>query len=286
MSPLFYLVPLVMLAAFVVLVALRRRGPPNSIIFVQQEFALAHRIPFWRYPDLVAAGGLGSALQRALVKIGSDLRARELDKAIKARSVNMFVHAKVESGSRFSQVYVAAAARLFLFDFWSRGVMLAQGRTPKLVDMARAINRWVGSSCTTAELASEFGFVIVDPCAGVYERGEEVDHRWQEYLSSLAKRSPELTAFVVAASHRRELRQLFPFTSLNTFHFSRCTGYPFTADTPYVRPLRSGEYEVVDPAGRPLGQGNAEVAADLVVRHLPVGCGRAVPGTAHQLAGG
>src|SRR5687768_16913520 len=121
------------------------------------------------YPDLVDAGGLGIALQAELQAIGSPLRVSELDKAI-----NFVVYARVEYGSRFSQVYLAAKERSFLFDCWSRGVCLAHGATPALTDLARAINRWVGSACTTAALAAEFGFVTPEPRAGVYERGEEV----------------------------------------------------------------------------------------------------------------
>ena len=202
------------------------------------------------YPDLVAAGGLCNALQAALTAAGSGLRVSGLDPA-----VNFVVYARVESGPRFSQVYIAAQERLFLFDFWSRGVMLAQGGTPDLAGVAGAIDRWITSGCTTSELASVFDFVAVEPRAASYESGDEVEHRWRDYLANMGDRFPELTSFVRAASCRRELRQLFPFTSLNTFCFSRCTGYPFTRDTPHVRPLRGGLYEVVGPGGRVLGRG-------------------------------
>jgi hypothetical protein len=93
------------------------------------------------YPDLIALGGLANALQSALREIGSALTVSELDKRI-----NFVVYARVESGSRSSQVYIAAKERLFLFDFWARGVMLAQGRTPQLAEMARAIDKASGRS--------------------------------------------------------------------------------------------------------------------------------------------
>jgi hypothetical protein len=230
------------------------------------------------YPDLIATGGLDNALRAALAAVGSALKVSGL-----AGAVHFVVYARVESGPRFSQVYIAAKERLFLFDFWSRGVMLAQGRTPDLDQMARAINRWVDSSCTTAELASEFAFVEVEPAAASYERGEEVELRWQDYVANIGDGFPELVAFVRAASRRRELRQLFPFTSLSTFCFSRCTGYPFTRDTPYVCPRRGGGYEVFNPEGQCLGQGDAEAAVRLVVDHLPANCGPAIPGTAEDV---
>jgi hypothetical protein len=231
------------------------------------------------YPDLDAAGGLASALQGALRSVGSPLTVTGLDPVVK-----FVVYARVEFGSRFSQVYIAAEERLFLFDCWNRGVCLAHGATPTLVDLARAIDRWVGSDCTTAELAAAFGFVTPEPRAAVYERGGEVGDRWQGYLAGIGERFPELAEFVAAAAWRPELRRLFPFTSLNTFCFSRCTGYPFTRDIPHVTPLPSGGYQVAGPDGRVLGRGNGEEAAELVVRHLPPGCGPAVAGTAEDLA--
>jgi hypothetical protein len=230
------------------------------------------------YPDLVAAGGLAQALQAALREIGSPLTVSELDKGVR-----FVAYARVESGSRFSQVYIAAQERLFLFDFWARGVVLANGQTPHLVDMAQAINKWVGSDCRTTDLAAAFPFVTVKEEAAAYERGEEVEERWRLYIASIGY--PELEAFVAAASQRPQLRQLFPYTSLNNFCFSRCTGYPFTSDTPCVRSVKRGQYEVVTRTGTVLGCGNAEEAADLVVANLPPGCGPAVPGTAEDLEG-
>jgi len=88
------------------------------------------------YPDLLAHGGLANSLQSALREIGSSLTVTELDSEF-----NLAVFAFVELGTRFSQVYIAAQERLFIFDFWARGVMLAQGQTPRLAEMARAIHK-------------------------------------------------------------------------------------------------------------------------------------------------
>jgi hypothetical protein len=230
------------------------------------------------YPDLIVAGGLVTALQNALRSVESPLTAGGFDAA-----VEFIPYTRVESGPRFSQVYIAEEQRLFLFDCWGRGVCLAEGSTPSLTDLARAIDRWVGSDCTTAELASEFEFVAPEPEAAVYERGEEVEDRWREYLSGLPEWLAGQSDFIRAAARRPKLRQLFPYTSLNVFCFSRCTGYPFSGDIPCVRPVRKGRYEVVSPSGGVLGRGTAEEAAELVVTNLPPGCGPAVAGTAEDL---
>ena len=230
------------------------------------------------YPDVVAAGGLRAALQAGLEAIGSPLRASELD-----QEINFVAYARVESGSRFSQVYIAAEERLFVFDCWNRGVCLANGRTSSLEHLARALDRWLISGPLIGSLAAEFEFVVPYAEAGAYERGEEVEHRWQKYLSGMGDRIQELVEGVEAAAGRRELRGLFPYTSLNMLCFSRCTGYPFTDDTPHIRPLPGGGYEVIGPDGRALGRGDGEVAAALVVAHLPASCGPAVPGTVDDL---
>ncbi len=231
------------------------------------------------YPDLIEQGGLANAVQAALRKIGSSL-------SVSDKSVPFVVYARVESGHRSSQIYIGANTRMFSFDFWSRGVCLAHGATPNILELASSIDKWITSDCSTAELASAFRFVRVQPTAAAYERGEEVEMRWQQYLASLGEKFPELTAFVVAAAAEPKLRQLFPFTSLNRFCFSRCTGYPFTRDTPHVIPRGHDEYEVKSSSGKSLGRGNAAAAVALVVGSLPPRCGPAVPGTAEQLSGG
>src|SRR5258705_9227114 len=107
------------------------------------------------YPDLIEQGGLANALQAALRMIDSSLSVSELDK-----SIPFIVYAHVESGHRFSQIYIGAKTRMFSFDFWNRGVQLARGTTPEILDMARSIDKWIVSGCSTAELASSFRFVL------------------------------------------------------------------------------------------------------------------------------
>jgi hypothetical protein len=232
------------------------------------------------YPDLKEKGGLKSALHCALQEIGSSLTVSELDKAGKPFA-GAFAH--VQKGTRLSQVFTAAEERLFLLDFWNRGVQLASGQTPNLVKAAQVIDKWIDHGCSIDAL-QKFDFVQIDPSTRAYERSEEVEHRWQNYLSCIHERFPELAAFVTEAANRPELRQLFPYTSLNQFCFSRCTGYPFTEDTPYVAPLGEAKYEVFNASGQLIDTGSAQQAVDMVVENLPEGCGPAVPGTAEDLA--
>jgi hypothetical protein len=84
------------------------------------------------YPELTAAGGLTNALRNTLADAGSPLAVSGLNPAD-----NFVAYARVKSGPRFSQVYIAAEERLFLFDFWNRGVMLARGETPDLTEPSK-----------------------------------------------------------------------------------------------------------------------------------------------------
>ena len=229
------------------------------------------------YPELVKQGSLANLLQATLRGIGSSLSVTDYPAAY---------YAQVKAGQRSSQVFVAAKSREFLFDFWKRGVKIADAKTPDIALVARAIDHWNVSLCNAEELASAFRFVKVQPNAAVYERGEEVEHAWQEYLQSIGQEVPNLVAFVTAAAVEPKLRQLFPFMSHDTFRFSRCTGYPFTSDTPWVVPRGQDQYEVIGPGGESLGGGNAAGAVALVVAALPPNCGAAVAGTAEDFLGG
>jgi len=194
------------------------------------------------------------------------------------------VYARVESKTAFSQIYIGAEKRRFVFDLWRHGVSLANGATPEILEMARAIDEWITTDRTTSDLASAFPFVVASEDAAAYERGEAVEFRWQKYLVSDHWLDSELTTFAAAAAAEPRLRQLFPFTSMFTFCFSRCTGFPFTKDTPTVRSRGSGVYEVFSASGQSLGRGTAAEAAALVVAALPPDCGPAVAGTADDLA--
>lgn len=224
------------------------------------------------YPEVADAGGLKEALRRVLATFNPPLSPND----------QSFLMERVELGDRFCQVSMAAEERLFMTDFWARGVWLAGGSTPELPALAGAIHRWLTADVTTTELRATFAFVVPTEDAASYETGQEVEHRWQTYLRTLPADFPELADLVKAAAAEPRLRQLFAYTSLNRLCFSRCTGYPFSWDVPHVRPLPGNRYEAVSPKGHPLGQGDAGEVVRLVVENLPPDCGPAVPGTADQ----
>ena len=242
------------------------------------------------YPDLLAAGGLTVGLEQALIESGSSLHVRTLEEELNTEQKKIMkgfpAYACVEQDERFSQVYIGAERRMFLYDFWQRGVMLANAATPELQEVANSLHRWMVKLVTTRELAAEFPFVKPVESAEAFESGSEVDYRWNSFEDWIPKTFPELIPFFEVAKHTPELRQLFPFTSLNRMCFSRCTGYPYTNDCPAVIPKTGAGFRDIIPDqyevrlhSKLLGSGNGRQAAEIVVQHLPLNCGPAVAGT-------
>ncbi|MET7388928.1 DUF6193 family natural product biosynthesis protein [Streptomyces sp. NPDC005529] len=81
------------------------------------------------------------------------------------------------------------------------------------------------------------------------------------------------------------LRQLYPWVSMGELHLSRCTGYNWTWDIPYVMP-DAGAYLVAGPKrNETVGSAaTAQEAVAMVIQHLPDGCGPAFIGTPEELA--
>jgi hypothetical protein len=212
------------------------------------------------YPEVRSSGSLRAALQDALTSAGSDLRVSDPTEFFSS------TYARVESGSRFSQVYLAAKERLFLPDFWSDGVEFGTGATPDLEFLALAIHSWVsGSLRSTREMTDRFDWFTPRPSAEAFEAGTEVDWAWTRLIED-SSASAATRALIHRASQEPILRRLFPYTSMDNLCFSHCTGYPYTRDIPCLSP-----------------HGDIETSLASLLRDLPTDCGPARRGTASTL---
>ena len=229
------------------------------------------------YPDIHLAGGLVRLLQRTFESLDPEAQVTGMVEEV----AGLPDYARVEVQERFSQVYLAGEQRLFLGDFWSRGVCLAHCAFKEPEVVARAIRCWTRERVVTKELASRYPALTVDPQAEVFEEGREVHERWRSYLDRPP--APELGAVIRAAAARPELRMLFPFASMHFLCFSRCTGYPYTADCPVIAPAGSGRYSVMLRNGTTSSDLVAEDAVRFAIANLPAGCGPALPGTAQSI---
>lgn len=237
------------------------------------------------YPDVVAAGNLSEALGQALPALRS---------AIQVIDIGFIVLARVEAGSRFCQTMIAAHERLFMLDFWNQGVCYGKGSCDSLSDAAQAIHFWISEAPNVAEMQKRFSFFMPYEAAMAHESGQAVEHQWESLVERWTrneKRYGEASSplrLIEAAHKRPELRQLFPFTSMSSLHFSRTTGYPFTRDCPFAIPIGNNRFRAhtatgLAAAGEVIGEGTAEEVAAILVANLPPNCGPAVAGTADDL---
>lgn len=241
---------------------------------------LAKQVDADLYPDVNAAGSLADALGQALRKIGSPLKSES--------TINFLVFAEVRNESRFCQMYIVARERLFTFDFWTTGVAYGKGACSDLNEAAEAIHFWIIEAPDIAAMQNRFKFFMPTEQGLAHETGKAVEHQWDRLVTTWA--TPENAAFafsplrlIQAVSQRAELRQLFPFTSMSSLHFSRTTGYPFTRDCPFATPIGDGRFRAYSPSGELIGEGNAEEVIGMLIANLPVDCGPAVNGTADDL---
>jgi len=231
-----------------------------------------------RYSEIEIAGGLISALNFAFKKMGSELRVSNED------DPNFFpgAFAQIEKNNKLSQIYIASEEKLYLPDFWRDGVCLANGGVNDIDLLVECIDYWLNSQESTKQLANKFSFVTPYKNAAVFDEGKEVEYAWKLILNS--EYSKEIRSFVELAINDEILSKLYPFTSLMTLCFSRCTGYPYTGDTPTITPIfETDRYLVRNSDGDEIGSGSASEALKMVLCNLPTDIGPAVKGTADDL---
>jgi len=247
------------------------------------------------YPELEKVGGLQIAINNELEKLNSILRVSDEPELKKIP----LTYARIENGQRFSQVYIGAEEKLYLPDFWKEGVCLAHGQTQNITELGQVLDYWLCNNITTNELAEKFNFVVPNDKAIAFDQNKEVEYTWNAILQD--KSREELHDFVKLAIKDDVLSKLFPFTSLYTLCFSKCTGYPYDTDNlPNVTPkqfenfapIMGREFKQQDTnqlgiqfvvamnKDKYLGSGNAEEALKIVKENMPDNVKPARKGTA------
>lgn len=246
------------------------------------------------YPELTKVGGLCIGLNNTLESIGSEIRVRN-----DQMKELPFAYARVEKNNKFSQIYIASEEKLFLPDFWKDGVCLANGKTENINELAKSLDFWLNNDVSTKDLSKKFEFVETNSKSLAFDSGNETEYTWNQLLNNESK--SELREFIQVAIQDDILGKLFPFTSLYTLCFSRCTGYPYdTKDLPNVTPKldswtlpKMGEvnektesdnmiYVVTKNKTEFLGQGSAMEALKIVKQNLPKNITPAIKGTSEN----
>ncbi|WP_299107162.1 DUF6193 family natural product biosynthesis protein [uncultured Tenacibaculum sp.] len=234
------------------------------------------------YPELTKAGGLSIGLNNAFEAINSEIRVE--NERPKERP---FSYARIEKNNKFSQVYIASEEKLYLSDFWKDGVCLANGKTDNITNLVKSLHVWLNNDISTKELSLKFNFIHPNKKSESFDDENEIEYTWNKILND---GFAELNPFIQLAIKDHLISKLFPYTSLYTLCFSRCTGYPYDSlDLPNVTPKSNswslpkeikqktnknpstGEiiYIVTKNRNQYLGEGNAKETLELVKSNLP-----------------
>lgn len=228
------------------------------------------------YPDLVPAGGLVAAMADRARATGVPLTGvGPGGQSSGART------AALESPTGYFAVYLDTGERDFVVVFWDRGVKMGGGATADLDEVVKAASAWQ-QGLTLREMKARAGFVYYDELGEAHEAGaaQAVAVKWRMLRDD---RDEDIGALARAAERVPEVAGLFPYLSHGVLLLSRCTGYPYTHDTPCVRPPvgRSG-FQVLAPDGSRMyaETDTAEEAVRALAAALPPDCGPARRGTA------
>lgn len=132
------------------------------------------------YPALARVGSLARLLDDELAKIGSALRSSSA-----IYGFDSWSYAEVTLAKREANIYIAKRSRDFGLEVWEHGILMANGSTPELSDVAAAIPLVLESTTRKiSRLAREIGFLKFKRSARKYERGTYIEKRWQRMLRS------------------------------------------------------------------------------------------------------
>ncbi|MFI9402406.1 DUF6193 family natural product biosynthesis protein [Nocardia sp. NPDC052316] len=257
---------------------------PNAVELLPAEF----------YPDVIAAGGVASALERVAAQRGLVIGAVEA-----AAQDGRLYHAQIEAalpGRANFTVTAFKIRRLFSVENHESGVAHAWGRTSDLAEVAKAAAAWFAGADPRGMKAAapfiELPLVAEARATGVAHLVAEANwqlHReaWSGRLRELKPdgwREPTthavLRALLDAASAEPRLRHLYAVTSHYTLWFSRCTDYPFVRVGAAIEPLSDGRYRVSRHGGESEFFSTPQAAAARAAELLPLSCGPAIIGTA------
>lgn len=224
-------------------------------------------------------GNIDAVINEAFKKIASPLRISISQEELKMP----LTYARVEHKNKFAQIYLASNKETYLPNFWRDGVCLAHGQTNDIYELVKAIDFWLYNNISTNEFSRNFPLITPSKKASAFDENREVEYAWNSYLNDDSFK--DLWDFMELAVRDKVIGKLFPFTSLMRLCFSRCTGIPYTGDTPIVIPIpnKIGKFEVRLTDDMIIGRGNASEALKMVKENLPVDIKPAVKGTANDL---
>ncbi|WP_127507692.1 DUF6193 family natural product biosynthesis protein [Actinoplanes solisilvae] len=215
------------------------------------------------YPDVVALGAAHDAWQAEFDRQGS------LFRACPQESTNPRT-ATVENHERNAYLILGARERRFVLGLRAERTVMLSGYAPDLRIAADATQAWLTGKRPPA-IAAEWPFLGSVALAIARERGDYREASWL-HLYENHRADPiaaRLQHFVAVAFREPRLRQLRPYTSHWTLHFSATSAWPYTGAYPAVAPTKTpGRYIVVTSGGRAYDETDAAGALQLVLNEV------------------
>ena len=229
------------------------------------------------YPELILKKNLTNVFDREMRKINPELKIEPFD-----LKNPLPYYAKFEKNEKSCQILLAKNKRVFLVDYWKQGILLANSGIGNKRNAALSINEWLMKDNNFGEFREKYPFVVFTDIAEDFENNNEVDYSWKKYLKEIPEHYPELQNFVFAAYKNNTIKKLFPFMSLNNFCFSRCTGYPYTTDCPYVY-VEDGIIIIKNWEGKILGKASVKESIKIILDNIPDDFSFAVKGIVDEI---
>jgi len=228
------------------------------------------------YPELIFKKNLSNVFNCEIRKINPELETDLFG------SKNQLHYARFEKNEKYCQIFIAKYRRAFLVDYWKQGVCLAHSSISNKRNVALSINEWLINDNNIREFVEKYPFVILTDIAEDFENNNEVDFSWKKYLREIPKSHPELKDFVFESYKNSKIKKLFPYMSLNNFCFSRCTGYPYTTDCPYVY-VEDGIIIIKNWEGKILGKASVKESIKIILDNIPDDFSFAVKGIVDEI---
>jgi hypothetical protein len=238
-----------------------------------EERALLQR----HYADVFSVGSLAALVARELANQGATLQGVYSPyEPTLYRGQSPSFDTSCLIGDRSAGLYVALLEREFAMSVGVDGIHVAQGWTPDVAALAKAVRRWLEDRPLASVLSIEFPFIKLTDDGIGHERGTYLEDRWLRFVEFAKKRRTaddvfrwsELQAVIDVAARHPDLRRFVPYTSINRFSVASEAGPPDTS-VPVICPLGGSRYRLAPYwGGESVAEGDAGTVVEALASYL------------------
>lgn len=192
------------------------------------------------YPDLLAAGGLISAIELTSCEKNLDLGRLY---SHYASGPGLLATAELDSSRGRASIQLGSQSRTFYLAIQGQGYMWAEGATDDLDDLIGALAAW-WNGVSVDDFAGRFPFMMPGRLAGAHESGDPVSAQWN-WLRTAEEFSEE-RPLVEAAYIDGRFGFFFPILSHGALRFRSVHRQQGSQEVSII-PLSGGSYRVENP---------------------------------------